>query len=494
MSLNSIVLGREQKFMARHETTFGGFTKPTAAIPSGMQVLRSSMSHKEDRITRETANSDDRARTSRIEGKKTSEWSMEKEIIPSATIGDLPDDDVPLSIAFGRKRIDKDITIVDKDEGGAGDNITITLTLRDGTTVSSSFEATVDYAIGASEAATASNLEGAIDADTDLSPYLNTTTVGATITVDTNKATRGVFQMDITSDDTGHATVSNYKLEYKPDRAQCERLSATLVRHSGSLMQAFAGAWVDELKISLSGGDPPTYAFSGGAKDQIVTGPEENNALVTSGNDTLTLKNGNDTNYEFGSIVKVGDDDNSGDGYSVIAVDRGANTIQLGDNLAEDAAADALIEPFSPAQSYDGAPVPGVIGKFTKDLLELCIISAEITLKNNDKPITDEAFKKTAQGFIPGWRDVSGTVKIRARRDYIVHATKYFVDASTTYALAFDLGTAGESAVRILLPTVELMDVPVDFPDSEEVVFDLNFIALGTAVSDQISIQYNSLP
>ena len=91
-------LGRNQRFFAKEEVTYGVYLKPAAT--DAIKVLSTAMEFGQARDPR-TDTRQTRSVLEQITGKKTVPWSVEKHLIPSGTAGTPPDDHEMLLNAIG---------------------------------------------------------------------------------------------------------------------------------------------------------------------------------------------------------------------------------------------------------------------------------------------------------------------------------------------------------------------------------------------------------
>lgn len=110
------VLGHTSKFCAKRETTFGTFVKPTSAAPGSIKILAPlSVGHDVELFDRDFTNPSSIVHTATpIEGRKSTEWSIEKELIVSGAAGTAPEDDPLLLSVFPDKTINASTSVVYK--------------------------------------------------------------------------------------------------------------------------------------------------------------------------------------------------------------------------------------------------------------------------------------------------------------------------------------------------------------------------------------------
>lgn len=269
------------------------------------------------------------------------------------------------------------------------------------------------------------------------------------------------------------------------EMAGATKKGLTLTRETSEVvMEAIVGAMVESLKISFAGADEPKFSFEGFAKDHIHTGGS--GVALTVVTTTLTLNAGQGKDYQPNSVVffRVAATgavraNNSGAGYTVLTV--------TGDVLtfAEDLAAAGVVAtdlclPFAPTETTAGNPIAGISGSITiaSPATSLILTGGEVSVKNNHKILGDEAFQEAITDWIPGYREVSGTLSVRARRDQLVElgVRKNF----TARDLQIVLGTAAGKKFQIDMDAVEMGFSPLEIPEAEEANFSLPFVALGT--------------
>ena len=256
---------------------------------------------------------------------------------------------------------------------------------------------------------------------------------------------------------------------------QCRTLSLTR-SFDGTLGQACWGAWVEELKIAFTGGDNPKVTASGGAMGFAHTGYTTlDGAVSASPNITVDDQYSLDVN----SMVQIGTDDNSGAGF-LVSTDSGSGAFVLDASGTAGDGDDVL--PFTPTETTSGSPVPGIKGSLTWDSVALPVVSGEVTITNNIKPFDDEAFKEYPDDVIPNYRRISGMVKVRARRDHVIHhQNRDFI--GDTRPITIVLGSTG-ALFTLSLPTAEMDFNAVEVPEEEEGILTLPFVALATSSGD----------
>jgi len=260
--------------------------------------------------------------------------------------------------------------------------------------------------------------------------------------------------------------------------------SLSLVQEMNSVvMEAVSGAYVDTMTISMSGGDDPKVSFSGGASTHIHT---STTTADGAGSSTTALVVDDADAIEVGSVIKVG---SSADNIKVTAKNGTAITLESASSWSD---GDAVV-PFTPASPVTaGSPSPGITGSVTlAGNSGLEIVSFELSLVNNIKAISDEAFASTVTDFIPGFRDVTGSLSVRCAKDQALEIGKR--KGFSTRDLQIVSGSGTGNVCTIDLDQVEFEFSALNVPESEEVIIDLPFRALAqdAASNDELTITFS---
>lgn len=251
------------------------------------------------------------------------------------------------------------------------------------------------------------------------------------------------------------------------------------------MMEAITGAYVETMTISMSGGDDPKVSFDGGASDYIVTTTSTTNG-TGSGSSTLVVDDADA--FEIGSVIAIAADDSSTAGYKV--TNKSSTTLTL-DSTASWADAVA-VTPFTAPETTAGSPSPGITGSVTlAGNSGIEIVSFDVTLKNNIKPIADEAFSAVTTDFVPGYREVTGSLTVRCAKDQALELGKR--RNFDTRDLQIVSGSGTGKVCTIDLDDVEFQFSALDIPESEEVVITLPFIALASSATanDELTITFS---
>jgi hypothetical protein len=277
---------------------------------------------------------------------------------------------------------------------------------------------------------------------------------------------------------------------YTPSASQTALGSLTLQRHMSDVVQeAVTGAWVESATVKMSGGDEPKVTFSGGAADHVHTGAAVLEVIANAGAADITLTLATVANVQIGSIVAVGADDNSSAGYQITSVNTATGVCGVSPVLAVGAADEANVLPFAPSETTAGSPIAGTLGSITIDSVSALITDAEVTIKNNIKPITDEAFEDNASDYVCGYREVTGVLGLRGRRDFFIHVGKSKLFGAKD--LVIICGSTAGARLKIDIDYAEFEFSPVDVPESDEVMFKIPFKALGNSAGEnEVSVTF----
>lgn len=101
--------GREEIAFVTEESSYGTLVQPTAT--DAMKILSTDMNFKQERKDRPEKGST-RSITSRITGRKTADWSLEKFLLPSGAAGTKPDDALLWEALFGTETVNASTNVI----------------------------------------------------------------------------------------------------------------------------------------------------------------------------------------------------------------------------------------------------------------------------------------------------------------------------------------------------------------------------------------------
>lgn len=381
-------LGRNQRFYAVRESTFGTLIRPSAT--SALKVMRSAMAQTVERINRRDA-SQSASTVRRTTNKKSVTWSLDAHFMPSGAAGTPPDIHDILRAHFGS--------------------------------------------------------------------YTNTPS---------------------TSDVYVHADT------------QTDRGSLSLTREFNSIgMQAAVGAWVNTIKIAYSGTSIPMITAEGGARDLYHTGYSTLDGEVTASSDTVVVQTADASNFEVGSVIQVGTSNNSAGtppGH-VVTAKTGAS-LTVSPVISGTQATGLVVAPYVPTETTAGVPISPASCTLTIDGTTVSVVSFEVTSNNNYQVHHDEAGTSLVTDLTPGWRDVSGSIVVRARRDQMLHLGKFRNATSTVRDLAIAIGSTAGSIATIDLNYAEIENAVFDTPEADTCQITLPFYCLGSSGADEFSLTF----
>ena len=259
-----------------------------------------------------------------------------------------------------------------------------------------------------------------------------------------------------------------------------------------TFMETLTGCYVNSMTISVAGGEEPKVTFEGESSGlYIPTTTSPSAAQLTAGESTATVDGsgtgtsfdvhaGEGENFKPGSVISVASDTD----LVVTAVSNDTITVDSSITFTDD----DEVKPFAPTETVAGSPIAGILGSLTLAGNSLPITSFEVTVANNNKGISDEAFVAGTSDYVPGFRDVTGSLSIRCRRDLAIEIGKR-LDFGTQAIVV----TCGDTAGKKLIVEIDdaEFEVAVDTPQSDEVVVPMNFRALATSAGeDEIVIKF----
>tara|TARA_R110000824_G_C15141482_1_gene670058 strand:- start:199 stop:1377 length:1179 start_codon:yes stop_codon:yes gene_type:complete len=290
----------------------------------------------------------------------------------------------------------------------------------------------------------------------------------------------------------GTIVSTTYSLASDLKTLQMMRLSPSVMR------EEVFGAWVDEMVISASGGDPVTISFSGGACEYALTGTATTGTGATSADMPVTA---NGTNFMPGSRIAIAGL-TAADGTVVAGCDS-ATAVRLAASTAFGSG--VAVTPHTPDGTYatHGDPVTGISGSVSLDgSTSLNITAFDITLNNGIKPLSDEAFEKGTTNFIEGFRTVTGSVTVRATSDSLTKFMKRYrlarptiaagsAPVFTPIAITVTYGGVASHKQVVTLPSVELEFAGIEIPEAEEATITIPFTALATSSNNEMTFAWN---
>ena len=244
-----------------------------------------------------------------------------------------------------------------------------------------------------------------------------------------------------------------------------------------------SGCGIDSLSMSLQNQGAVKFDISGKLLKMQWCGKDELASAATAGDTTIQVNDG--SLFCVGAKIKIGDDDNSGNGYTIQSIS--ANTLTIDPGISAAASQGAVVEPFLPQWQEVGKPVSARTGIVKFDDTEVLITGLDFTITNSLKYLVDEISSEDyPQEWIEGERRITGKVSMYFRRENLKYFSKGLQDALVS--LEMDAGTADGYKIKVAMPKVKL-SVPTISGDFERIL-EMDFVALETSGNDEISIQY----
>lgn len=274
--------------------------------------------------------------------------------------------------------------------------------------------------------------------------------------------------------------------------SQTARGSVSLTREYNSIFaQGMAGCLVESFKFAYSGTSLPMWTFDGPGADLYYTGYSTLNGALSGGETSIVVQTAAQDNFMVGSVISVGTSNNSGGsppGHIVTA--KSGATLTITPAVTGAQSDGAVVAPYVPTESTAGSPVSHVLATAALDGATLPVTSFELTGKNNFKVHDDEAGSAIITDATPGWRDVTGSISLRARRDQILHLGKWRNSVATIRDLQVVCGTAAGSIITFDLNRIEVENPKFDSPEADECMITLPFWARGSSGADELSVTF----
>lgn len=258
---------------------------------------------------------------------------------------------------------------------------------------------------------------------------------------------------------------------------------------NGVFREDLFGAYVEEFGLSLSGGEPPRMTFSGGAFNYALTGTGTTHGSSSVTSTSLPLVTGDGVNFMVGSCIDVNG------GSAIVTAKSAADTLTVTTGSYSN---NEAITPETYTETTAGSPLNGITGSLNLNSVSLPITSLDVTLTNSIKALSDEAFEKGTSDIVAGFRSVTGTVSVRARKDFIKSLAQRYVQLSasgdptfSSIPIVVTIGATTGFKVVVTMSKCELDFAGIDVPESDEAILNIPFTALGTSGDDEITLAWN---
>jgi len=224
---------------------------------------------------------------------------------------------------------------------------------------------------------------------------------------------------------------------------------------------------VDTLTIKSTAATLQTIDFSGYFLKKKQAGTGYLNAALTTGTTNIVLKTKTQIEtFEIGSLINIGTDTNSGEGFQITAVDISTNTLTVdtGITIAQDA--DALVTGWSPVEVASGYTVDGGFGEFLVNQNSdgagaVQIISADYTLKNNIAKLEEERGSSSNGGYVgrfgTGKREITFNTEQYLTIDGL--SADYHLKNNSVITTELNMGEEEGKTAKLIIPNMRLSDV-----------------------------------
>lgn len=270
----------------------------------------------------------------------------------------------------------------------------------------------------------------------------------------------------------------NYRLAETPP-------SLTFLVRDGHSMFLNSGAVIDTMQMKVTGTDIATFTFGGPFAKQVITGTDAVGAAGVASGVTTVFPVADCSKFEVGSRFNCESETNIEVTFVPALTGPGNLTVVRGSGAAAHAAA-AAITPYVPATSEVGAPVHGKLGKLSIGGAAVTFTSLDLNLKNSLKLLDTEAGSDYATDFIPGMREITGTVKVFFRADDLDHFRN--ARAQVPVSILAQAGNAAGSIVAVVMQNAEL-DLPA-ITGNDQRELDIKFTAFGVNGNDALSLAF----
>lgn len=248
------------------------------------------------------------------------------------------------------------------------------------------------------------------------------------------------------------------------------------------------GAFIEEITLKVSGKEEAKLSFSGMAQDYGMCGTGSITSNLVGGETSLTVAAADRYGMAKGAVIQVigaATSNGGGNGHLVTAYDPTTGIATFSPAIAGAPGAASTFAPFLPVETTAGSPISPTLASATLDAVALPITAFDITVKNNHKPIDDEAGQATITDYIPGYRSVTGSFTLRGRKDMILHYGKRF--SLATRNLSVVAGTIGGKKMTVAVPTLRVKFDAANIPDEDVVMLPFSFVGLGSTGEDSTS-------
>jgi len=308
---------------------------------------------------------------------------------------------------------------------------------------------------------------------------------------------------------SGYVNVGSTSDTYSLVASHTALPSLSMVRYAdgntgqGIFAEQLSGCYVNEMEISASGGESPTIRFAGGAKHHMHMGYSTLIAGITAESDVV-VQTDDASNFEQYGVFAVGTDYGSDDeGYYIAS--KTANSLKAY-HVATGAAATitktigTAVHPYVPAGGTSGSPISGNLGSTVLTASGLSaygggtvpVTSLSLSINNNIRPEDDRLFEQEISDFMPGFREVRGSLGVRLQRNLllILGQRKQF----TAHDLVVTFGNAAGNRC-VLTMDCQLDFSAASFPevsetDAGEVTVEVPILGIGDSNESELIVAF----
>lgn len=272
------------------------------------------------------------------------------------------------------------------------------------------------------------------------------------------------------------------KVEYTPTISLPSLSMAFKAGHTTT----FVTGWVvGTLGLEIGSKDGFELSGEGSCKKVAVAGT----GTTVAGSTTTVIKldAGEAKLFEAGARVEVGDDDNTGAGYTIESTDTAADTITITPAMAGAPDAGETVQGFLPTATYSGEALANNLAVVTLDGANLVIESGRLNLeqeiKMRDDLVTNEDYPAY---FVPGQRRASGELTAVFLRPY----AKFFTQARSQEQMAFSLVLDDGAGKKLTLAMPQAECSTPEIAGDMDLTAAFSLTGLASSGEDEISATF----
>ena len=220
--------------------------------------------------------------------------------------------------------------------------------------------------------------------------------------------------------------------------------SLSIAYQVGHTTQFASGCVMNALGLELGAKDGFELSAEGMCKKVVTAG--KGTTVAGSTDTVLNMTAGEAAHFEVGARIEVGDDDNTGAGYTISEVDTTADTVTVSTALSGGApAAGVTVQGFLPTPTYSGDSLANNLAVVTLDgaplLLESGKINFEQEIKMRDDLVTNEDYPVY---FTPHNRKVGADLTAIFLREIAAKFTQARTQVQMPFVLTLDGGAGSK--------------------------------------------------